>query len=161
MPACIICKKQNANFQFPRDPAQLKIWMDNLGLSEENRPRSSARLCFLHFPSSQIRTTAKGHWRLLPGAVPDKEERQSTTCERVPVIQPVRANEEVQSDTNEGDQGSTQDTLLSTVILITGTLFICFLPFLLFFLSSRRDSVEGMEAVEKRPQTIWRLTPVD
>ena len=135
--------------------------MDCLGLSKANHPRPSARLCYLHFPSSQLRTTAKGHWRLLPGAVPDSQERQSITCERVPVIQPVRAKEEVQRDNMQEEQGSTQDAVISTVILITGTLFICFIPFLLFFLSSNRESVEDRKAVEKSPPLIRRVTPVE
>ena len=157
MAACFICKRRNANFQFPREPNKHQTWINGLGISELNPPWPYDKICFAHFPSSQLKTTDKGHWRLLPGAVPCDQEAQSATCERVSVIHRVSGRKDVQGEA----EGSTQDEILSTVILIAGTLFLVFIPFLLFFLSSSKGSVKETKDVQEKPPTPQRVTPVD
>ena len=176
MPKYFVCQKRNASFRFPRDHQTCELWLSSLGLLASKAPGPKARLCTQHFLPSQLKVTVGGRWRLLPGAVPtNQQDNQRQISVRVPVIQQVpdenhgQPSHEVQlpediakdrEEDKDAEESSSEDRLLSSLILIAGTLFLCFISFLLYWLSSRKSSKSSSDEGKKPEYAGW-FTPVE
>ena len=140
---------------FPRNPVDYEAWCESLELIPTGLPRPNAKLCTDHFKQCDWKVTPGGKRRLHPGAVPRKTHRSAEASPyiRVPVIEKNpyvdegdkekgERRKKVVTVTNETSDfnDSYQDKLFASIILVCGTLFICFLPFLLYWLSTKRDS---------------------
>ena len=160
MPLCIVCKRRNANFRFPKDPVKHYNWVVALGLRDFVDQQS--RVCDSHFSPSDWKVNAGGSRTLKPDVVPHCQVPES-------LPHPAGSGED-QADTGvpteEEEQGDhllshedTEEEFLATLILMAGTLLLCFLPFLLLWLTSRRRSERCLPAATGKPEYKGWFSP--
>ena len=147
MPKCFVCTRRNASFRFPKEDSGVELWVAALGLQEGRQPTYKDRICEDHFLPSDWKVTDTGRKILKPGVFPvSSSVRADEICDEGSQIDEV-AGQGV-FDIENGNYSL--DGLVAFLVFCFGTILICFLPFLLFWLSTRPE--------ENPPPTSERRT---
>ena len=114
MTVCIVCKKRNASFRFPKEEGRAEQWRRILGLKRQ--PSTHSRICSAHFNAEDVQMSAIGRQFLIKTANPK-----------------VRFKAEVTHDHSYSTLSKNEFSGSITLLLTIGPILLCLLPFLLVF----------------------------
>ena len=116
MPACYVCRAQDATVRFPKSESVKSQWVTSLTLT--TTPYDGARLCLRHFAPTDIIITPGGRKNIRKGAISSSEAIEGNS-------------DSIHHDHSYSFLSNSMETLSISGMMTLATLCMCLFPFLL------------------------------